>query len=170
MPKNRVRCVLSVRRASRHAKLRRSVWLVLLASSFVGCRQQTGEVSQVDTNLGWLGNLYGQYIGDNQGHTPKNIEEFRKYVETRSSADELARLNVSNANELFVSPRDGKPFQMVSYAKLPPPVGGEPPPIVLYESAGKDGKRVVAFPGGGTQTMAEEELQKILPATASSNR
>ena len=69
-------------------------------------------------------------------------------------------------SELFVSPRDGKPFAMVSYDKLPPLAGGEPPPVVLYETEGQNGERAIAFLGGGTRTVDEAELQKMLPAEA----
>jgi hypothetical protein len=134
------------------------------ASLLTSCRQQAEEVSPVHKNLGWLGSQYARYVGQNQGQTPKTLEELQKFVQENTSPEELSRLGLADARELFVSPRDGKPFRMVSYAKLPPPAMGEPSPVVLYEEAGQDGKRAVAYLGGGTDELDEATLQKSLPA------
>jgi hypothetical protein len=140
--------------------------LLMLLVAFASCRGQTGPVAQEQTNLGWLGSAYGMFIGAHRGRTPKNVDEFRKFVEKRMSPEELTRLKVAKAGDLFVSPRDGKPFQMVAYAKLPPLAAGEPPPIVFYEQVGKDGERAIAYLGGGTRTVDEPTLQKMLPAAS----
>ncbi len=108
--------------------------------------------------------MYRNYISQNQGHPPKTIEEFRKYVEKNTNADELARLNVGSVNELFVSSGDGKPFTLVAYDKLPPRKPGSLPPVVLYESQGEGGKRAVAFLGGGTRILDDSDFQKSVPA------
>jgi hypothetical protein len=108
--------------------------------------------------------MYGMYISQNKGEAPKSLDDLRKYVEKQTTADRLSHLKVSNASELFVSPRDGKPFTMVSYAKLPPMKPGELAPIALYETAGQGGQRAVAYVGGNTRTLDEAELQKLLPA------
>ena len=140
--------------------------VLLFAALFTSCRRPSGPIAQEQTNLSWLGNMYGMYISQNQGHAPKTIDELRKFVEKTTTAEQLGRLKVANVGELFVSPRDGKPFAMVSYDKLPSPKGGEAPPIVLYESQGSDGKRAVVFlgAGAGTRTIDEAELQRMLPA------
>ena len=138
--------------------------VLCLASSLAGCGGQKGEVSQVQTNLAWLGNMYGKYIGQHKGETPKTIDDFRKFVESKTSAEQLARLKVANVNELFISPRDGKPFRMVSYEKIPAHAGGEPPPVVLYEEAGQGSERIVVYLGGGTGRLDDAKLQSMLPA------
>lgn len=144
----------------RHCRLLLFLWLgVVLA----GCSAQTGEVSQVQTNLSWLGSMYGMYISQNAGEAPKSIDDLRKYVAKKASQERLARLGVASVEELFTSPRDGKPFTLVTYAKLPPP-GTAPPPIVLYETVGQDSQRAVAFLGGGTDTVDENKLSELLPA------
>jgi hypothetical protein len=137
--------------------------VVPVAALLAGCGKTSGQIAQEQTNLSWLGSMYGMYISQNGGRAPKTIDELRTFVETRTTADALSRLNVANMNELFVSPRDGKPFALVSYAKLPAPTAGKPAPIVLYETAGKNGERAIAYLGGGTQTLPESELQKLLP-------
>ncbi len=110
--------------------------------------------------------MYGMFVGQHRGRTPKDVDELRKFVEKRLSAEELSRLKVAKASDLFVSPRDGKPFKMVTYSKLPLPAIGESPPIVLYEEVGQDGNRAIAFLGGGTRSVDEAELQKLLPASS----
>jgi hypothetical protein len=140
--------------------------LICLAS----CRRQSGPIAQEQTNLGWLGTMYRQYIGENKGHAPKSVDELQKFVEKATTAEQLTHLKVANAKELFVSPRDGKPFGMVSYGKMPATVAGTPPPIVLYEAQGQNGQRAVAFLGGGTKSVDESELQKMLPAQTKPSR
>ncbi|MEX2169664.1 MAG: hypothetical protein WD851_10155 [Pirellulales bacterium] len=127
-------------------------------------------MSQVQSNLAWLGAMYGMYLGQHQGETPKTIDDLRKFVEKKTSKDQLTRLGAANINDLFVSRRDGKPFVMVSYNK--PPTMGEQglPPVVLYEAEGENGKKAVAFLGAGTRTVDESELQKLLPADAKPRR
>jgi hypothetical protein len=105
------------------------------------------------------------YISQNAGEAPKSIDDLRKFVEKKATPERLDRLGVANVDELFTSPRDGKRFVLVTYAKLPPPGSGQPP-IVLYEAAGKNGQHVVAFLGGITDTVDEEKLSQLLPADA----
>lgn len=129
-----------------------------------GCgTPKSGPIAPEQTALSWLGTMYGMYIGQHGGETPKSADDLRKFVEKTVKPDTLSRLKVSNVEGLFVSPRDGKPYVLVSYAKLPPPVGGQPAPIALCEAEGQGGKRAVAFVGGNTQQVTEQELQKLLP-------
>ena len=137
--------------------------VLLFIAVLSSCSRQSGPIAQEQTNLSWLGSMYGMYIAQNGGRAPKTIDELRKFVEKTTGPEKLTRLNVASMNELFVSPRDGKPFALVSYAKLPSPAAGQPAPVVLYEAAGQNGERAVAFLGGGTQIVPESELQKLLP-------
>lgn len=146
--------------------LRKLAILLLVAAFFTSCHQKSGPPAQEQVNLAWLGHMYGMYISQNKGETPKSIEDLRKFVEKSTNAERLSRLHVANASELFVSPRDGKPFTMVSYDKPPAIKYGQPAPVVLYEVEGQNGQRAVAFLGGGTKSVDENELQKILPAKA----
>jgi hypothetical protein len=109
--------------------------------------------------------MYGMYISQNGGQAPKTIDDLRAYVAKKTSPAELARLKVTSVDALFTSPADGKPFALVSYSKLPAP-GAVPPPIVLYEAVGKDGRRAVAYLGGATESVEESRLSQLLPAGA----
>jgi hypothetical protein len=147
------------------------VTVLVVACLFTGCRRKaTGPIAQEQTNLSWLSSKYGMYISQQGGRAPKTIDDLRKFVEATTTTEQLSRLKVAKAGDLFISPRDGKPFAMVSYDKFPPPVAGQPPPIVLYETVGQNGQRSIAFLGGDTQTVDESELQKMLPPQAKLNR
>jgi hypothetical protein len=140
--------------------------LAAIAVFTAGCGQKAKPVDQKQMNLSWLGSMYRTYISQNQGHPPKTIDDFRKYVEKNTGPEQLARLNVSTINDLFISPGDGKPFALVSYDKLPAREPGSIPPIVIYESQGAGGTRAVAFLGGNTRLLDESEFQKLLPSNA----
>lgn len=142
-----------------------AVAVVLASLAFASCGKKSGAVAQEQVNLSWLGSMYGMYISQNQGHAPKTIDEFHKFVEKNTTPDKLARLNVGSVNDLFVSPRDGKPFALVSYEKLPGPTGLNGNPPVLYEIDGKNNEHAVALLGGGTKTVSDSELQSLLPPT-----
>jgi hypothetical protein len=140
-----------------------SVLLSLLGATF-GCGQpRTGPVSPVQTKLSWLGSMYGMYIGQHKGQAPATIAELRAFVEKSTTSEQLERLKVGSVDDLFKSPRDGKPFRLVTYKALPAPAGGSPPPVVLYEEVGEGGQRSVAYLGGGTDEVADAKLKSLLP-------
>jgi hypothetical protein len=138
--------------------------LLLAAALLTSCGRRSGPIAQEQTNLSWLGSMYQMFVSQNQGHAPKNIDQLRKFVEKSTGSEQLARLKVATVGEIFVSPRDGRPFAMVSYDKFSAPAAGQPPPVVLYEAEGQNGRRAVAFLGGGTQSVDEQALQKMLPS------
>jgi hypothetical protein len=151
---------------SRLAYYFKLTFVTLVLASLTSCGRQSGPVAQEQTNLSWLGSMYRTYVVQNQGRPPKNLDELRKFVEAKTTTEQLARLKVANPGELFVSPRDGKPFAMVSYAKVPDPAAGSPPPVVLYEVEGQNGERAVSFLGGGTKSVDETEFRQLVPAQA----
>jgi hypothetical protein len=144
-------------------------WTAALIAVFIAGCGQSGETTPVQTHLAWLGSMYGMYMSQNGGQAPQSIDELRKYVTKKATPERLSRLGVTNADDLFSSPRDGKPFALVSYSKLPPP-GTAPPPLVLYESEGKDGQRAVAFLGGITDIVDESRFSQLLPARQTQTR
>jgi hypothetical protein len=150
--------------------LRTLLAVALFAAIFTSCHRKTGPIAQEQTNLSWLGSMYGMYVSENKGRPPKNVDELRKFVDKATSAEQLSRLKVASANDLFTSPHDGKPFTMVSYDKLPAPAAGQPQPLVLYEAQGQNGQRATALLGGGTMTVDDSELQKLLPPQAKTAR
>jgi hypothetical protein len=138
--------------------------VALMGAVLPGCARQP-DPDPTQTRLGWLGSMYGRYIGQSTGEAPKSIDELRKFVAEKTTPDQLTRLGVANAEELFVSPRDGKPFVMVTLAKRPPPGTGSPL-VVLYEAEGVGGQRAVAFLGGTTEVVDSSKFSQILPKSA----
>ena len=150
---------------------RKMLAVLLVACILSACsRKPSGPIAQEQTNLSWLGSKYAMYISQQGGHAPKTVDDLRKFVEATTTPEQLARLKVAKAGDLFVSPRDGKPFAMISYDKFPSPAAIQSSPVVLYETVGQNGRRSIAFMGGGTKTVDESELQKMLPLHAKPNR
>lgn len=134
--------------------------LLMLATS---CSQPSRGNPIVEARLGRLGLCYGLYAGSHEGKPPNHIDQLREYVERSTSPEQLSALNVDRAAELFVSPRDGQPYKMIALPRLPPPVGGQPPPVVLYEEQGEQGKRYVAYLGGGVEEVDADKFKQLVP-------
>jgi len=158
----KVECSSALARES--SSYHRVALLFVLVAAISGCHRKSGPIAQEQTNLSWLGSMYGMYMSENKGRPPKTTDELRKFLEKTTSPERLTHLKVASINDLFISPRDGKPFAMVSYDKLPAVTAGRPSPVVFYEVQGQNGQRAVAFLGGGTRSVDENELQKMLPA------
>lgn len=150
------------RKTSEQVTIRTLSLLALVAAALLGCNEQP-KPEPTQSKLSWLGSMYGRHISQTTSGAPKSIEELRKFVVARTTQEELARLGVANADELFVSSRDGKPFVLVTYAKLPPPGTGSPL-VVLHEAVGENGQKAVAFLGGGTRLMSDGELSQSIAA------
>lgn len=153
------------RSATRRWSVREACSTLLISLLISGCQSGGGEISPAQTKLAWLGSMYGMYISQNGGQTPKSMDEFRKFIEKKATAERLQRLGVANMDELLTSSRDGKPFVLVTHTKLPPPGSGQPV-IVLYEETGEGGQHAISYLGGITDTVDEDKLSQLLPAKA----
>jgi hypothetical protein len=135
----------------------------LAALGVGGCRR-AAEGSPADAvRIGRLGLIYGIYTGQHDGRPPASIEELRNFDRTRVNAEELSALGVATADELFISPRDGQSYGLIALGRLPPPVAGQPAPVVIYEQTGKDGTRLVARLGGATEEVDEQRFGELVP-------
>jgi hypothetical protein len=141
----------------------RGITAVLLLLTATGCGQSTPLFSPIDARLSRLGLSYGLYAGKYHGKTPSNLEELRRYVGQSVTSEQLTALGVNSVDALFVSPRDGKPYTLIPLPHLPPPVAGEQPPVVLYEQIGQQGKRYVAYLGGGVEEVDAERFRQLVP-------
>src|SRR5262245_56808981 len=99
-----------------------------------------------DTNIKRVARLYTQFQTLKQWAGPKTEAEFRDFVSKTLTADPLRALKVdpNNVDAVFVSDRDSKPLR-IKYG-----VGGGPGlnHAVVFEEAGRDGTRQVAFTFG----------------------
>lgn len=95
------------------------------------------------TNIQRLSNLYHFYQSRHQWMGPKSVEDFKEFIK-QSEPERLSRMGVdpSDIDGLFVSERDGKPFE---FRFLIPgsPMGKRDP--VVFEVEGVNGKKMVGF-------------------------
>lgn len=133
----------------------------LIAFALVGCTSAPAPTTAERLPLRHLAILYGKYRNAHQGAVPKDEAQFKKFIKSLDPS-QLAAAGVS-ANELdglFVSPRDGEPYD-VRYNNPPPPDGDDGPAAVVMERTGKNGKRMVAYSIGKVDEVDETEYQRI---------
>jgi hypothetical protein len=128
-----------------------------------GCGHADDSNAQSEARLSKLGLSYALLAGNNSGTPPSRVEELRHYLEQATSKAQLKAMGVTDAGEMFISPRDGKPYKMIALPRLPPPAAGQPPPVVLYEQVGWQGKRYVAYLGGGVEEVDVDKFQQLVP-------
>jgi hypothetical protein len=132
--------------------------LVAALAVLVGCGQGPRDAKSIireanDVNGRRLVNLYGQYQAIH-GHSPKTEQAFRKGIEARGpSALEEMGVPTGDLSPLFVSERDGQPFE-VRYAAPYMPGSRQ---ALVFESRGLEGKRAVYFTGGTVVQVPESE-------------
>ena len=122
-----------------------------------GCQSSKTPVNpQGHITIKRLALLYGQFVGESGGRAPKDEEQFRKFVEKYKSR---VRVAVESPEDLFISPRDGKPYIIVygDEAKKHLRSG-----LAIYEQEGVDGLRQVAFTIGMVDEIDDASLQKLL--------
>ena len=69
-------------------------------------------------------------------------------------------MSAAEVDTLFVSPRDGQPYD-VRYNDPPPAEGPQGPAAVVVERVGKDGKRFVAYFTGKVEEIDDAQYQKV---------
>lgn len=107
-----------------------------------GCKKKTALTDVYDTNIKKMHVCYETYMEGNGYQGPKDEEEFKNYLKTDPTAIYLLKridLNPSNIDDIFVSERDGEPFE-IRYS-----VKGMGDHAVIFEKTGVDGKRYVAL-------------------------
>jgi len=136
--------------------------LILFSLSAAGCgRSSNGPGDVTEKQLDRLGLWYGMYVSQSKGKPPKTADQVRNFGQERISAEDLSALGVKDVDELFVSPRDGQPYVMVQYARVPPP--SPEPTVVFYEQTGQAGLRRVTLLGGGCLEFDAQRLQELVP-------
>lgn len=139
----------------------RALLIGCIAFATVGCSSPQGPASPERVPLRHLAILYGKYRNSHQGMPPKDEAQFKQYIKSLG-ASQLAAAGVSEAeiDTLFVSPRDGQPYE-VRYSKAPPADDGSGPAAVVIEHTGKNGKRLVAYSIGKVEEIDEATYQKV---------
>jgi hypothetical protein len=126
-----------------------------------GCQRPADNVKQEESRLKPLMILYGQYIGQHRGKPPSNEQEFQAFVE-ESGPGLLESFPDIDAQSLFVSARDNKPF-VILYGRVEGPPGPGGQPVVAYEQEGANGKRLVASNLGAVEEVDETRFRELVP-------
>ena len=124
-------------------------WLVLAALP-LGC--DTGPSAEdltVHNRLKGVAVLYGRYQGRHRGQPPKTQAEFETYLKSLD-ASEYATFDATSPSDLFVSPRDGKPFVVKYGTNAGPPGPDGSSPIIAYKS-----------PAEGSPTLAVTSVGEV---------
>lgn len=130
-----------------------SVLILAVVLPFAGCSESEPEevVYQTSTMRG-LAVAYGQFQSQNRGRPPKDEKMLRDFI-VKLGPEWLASYNVASADELFESPRDGKPYVVIY---------GKPSFVVAHEVDGVDGKRFVADNVAAVQLVDEAKFQEMI--------
>ena len=136
-------------------------FLSMSLMALTGCSTQPAPAPKVEVDLRQLAVLYGRFVGQHQGQSPKDEVEFRTFVE-ESELNELKARGIENVDSFFSSPRDGKPYVVKYGLKMSAPdaQGG---PVIAHEQEGKNGRRNVAFMTGRIAEFDEAEFAKLVP-------
>lgn len=134
--------------------------MVGLVAILSGCTQP-GNVEEQISTLKPLAILYGQFPGRHGGKPPANETEFKAYVQ-EAAPELLKQFGVKDAESLFISARDQKPY-VILYGPLTGPPGPAGQPVFAYEQEGVDGKRLVASSLGAVQEVDEAEFKRLVP-------
>jgi len=134
----------------------------LSVGCLVGCsKPQDLTKDTQESHMKPLAILYGRYIGQHQGRPPRDKAAFKSFIESQGK-EYLEHLGVKNADDLFISERDGEPY-VVHYGKLDlrsQRLGGF---VTMYEKKGADGLRFVASELGTIEKLTDEEFAQAVP-------
>jgi len=131
------------------------------ATLAIGCgkaEQQDGRrASGIMTVLGLE---YGDYLATHRNAPPAELAQFRTFIESRPQ--KMAEYRVASIDDLFTSPRDSQPIQVVcGVAKPVLDAGGFA--LAAYEATGVDGKRLVANIRGGVSELSAADFAQTFP-------
>lgn len=134
--------------------------MVVVSLGLASCGKH-GAPPKVESNLHTLMTFYGRYTAQHQGQRPSDADALKKYIGSQSP-DQLAKMEITDVDSLFVSPRDGQPYVM-RYGVLPPPATPLGGTVVAYEQTGVDGKRYVGFDLGSAEEVDETRFRTLVP-------
>lgn len=105
-----------------------------------------------------MAEFYGEYLTAHRNQAPKDEQEFRAFLATKSEQLEKAHLTL---DAMFVSPRGSTPLLWVYSGK--PPGGPMGMSFYAYEQTPTDGKRLVIGARGIREEMDEARFKAVFP-------
>jgi hypothetical protein len=140
----------------------RMAWLCAACLCCAGGCSENQSAEREQSNLKPLAVFYGQYLGQHRSQLPPNEQEFKKFLNSLAK-DRLTSMQVKSVDEMFVSPRDGKPY-VVLYGTASKTSAGLPfTTVVAYEQEGKGGKRFIARMSGAVEEVDEANFKQLVP-------
>jgi hypothetical protein len=137
-----------------------SRWIGLLLCfclGLIGCAKSESNQTTEDAHIKQLAVYYGLYLSKHKGKPPANEEVFKNYV-----AEALkSRQSQDSVDKVFTSPRDNQAY-VVRFEKSS---NASKPVVFVYEKAGKDGKRFVAFSQGATELVDDTRFKELVPSS-----
>ncbi len=129
--------------------------------ALVGCgdevASQVGAMNK--SNIQRLSNMYAAHQNMKGGKGPKDEAEFKAWI-TGYDPNKLSMMGIdpNKLDDLFKSERDGQPFK-VRFS-----VGGGRGSVdaVIFEAAGKDGKKQVGFTDASVQEVDDATYKDLL--------
>jgi hypothetical protein len=103
--------------------------------------------------------FYESYLNSNRRQTPKDEAAFRTYLTTKQEQLEKAGLTV---DQMFTSPRDGRPMKWV-YGVTPPQWRQGGFICYGYEAEPTAGKRLVVGSRGMFNEIDESQFRSLIP-------
>ena len=112
-----------------------------------------------DSNMQRLANLYAAFQSRHDWRGPTDEAEFKEFLNSWNP-DKLAAIGVEPGaiEELFISDRDGEPFQ-IRYGVAGHIMGSDAP--VVFEAAGVKGKRMVGFLNMTSKEVDDIEYERL---------
>jgi hypothetical protein len=146
----------------------RSLWGAALLLT-VGCRAAPPPPAPPQLHIRGLWHLHLEYL-TREGKPPVDADELKTWAENNLAAERLQAMGVTSVEDAFVSPRDGLPYVLrpmrIPDTPLVTPRGkpGEAlaMPIMIYESQGVSGQRLVMYATGIALEISEDALQRAL--------
>lgn len=119
-----------------------------------------------ETNIQRLANLYFSFQMKHGWRGPANESEFKEFIRNYKP-EKLARIGIDAGaiDELYISERDGQPFQ-IRYGVAGSAMGSSEP--VVFESTGVDGKRLVGFLNMEQREVDDAEYKELWAGKAAS--
>ncbi len=142
---------------ARSVRVASGIWLLVLCLCCAAGCGKSRQTVEVETRLRRLATFFGRYVAAHQGQSPSGPDELKNFVKT-AKLDE--QLNVSDVEEVFVSPRDEKPF-VVRY-KTPMTVAGTHVPVLAHEEDGLNGKRFLAYANTKVEELDQRRFEAAL--------
>jgi len=137
-----------------------SLLLMATLGLVVGCGGGNNLSELNDSNIERLANLYHAFQKANNWEGPADEEEFKNFIRNYTPR-KLKRIEVDPAklDELFVSERDGEPFE-IRYGVTGSMMGCSKP--VVFESVGVGTRKMIGFLDMTQRQVEQEEYDDLL--------